>query len=143
MHYVMDDYAVRLDFTRTDGATGESTDEWLMVPLRWQECRFGGRRPYFECPDCHSRLALVLYFRRGMFRCRECAKVTYRSCRERPFDRAIRSARKLRDLLGDDGSRPYGMWQRTYERITAKIDATEAIIDAHERKWRACLGLSR
>ena len=52
------------------------------VELEWSECTYGGRRPWFLCPDCRERVAL-LYLGDGHFRCRHCLRLVYESQRER------------------------------------------------------------
>lgn len=46
------------------------------VPILRTVCNYGGRRPWFGCPNCTARVAL-LYMRRGGFYCRRCAQVAY------------------------------------------------------------------
>lgn len=60
------------------------TGAWMPVTERLQLSRtlstFGGDRPWFLCPNCGSRRA-VLYGVGGWFRCRECHHLTYPSTR--------------------------------------------------------------
>jgi hypothetical protein len=44
------------------------------VPLLWTPCTFGGARPWFGCPRCAKRVAIV-YFRDGRIRKRERARL--------------------------------------------------------------------
>lgn len=48
------------------------------VGLTYTMPRFGGRRPWFTCPACERRCAL-LYYRRGRFACRKCQGLSYAS----------------------------------------------------------------
>ena len=102
------------------------------VALKWRPCRFGGSRPFLICPRC-LRTSLVLYVQGSRLLCRICARVAYASQRERRRERLWRAARKLRARLGEASShvdpipdRPYGMWQRTYDRLVERVEALEA-----------------
>ena len=110
------------------------------VVLERTACPFGGARPWFACPGCGSRRA-VLHCRGGRFRCRACHDLAYASTREAPWERARRRAGKLRDRLGDDAPRlpglvglwpdkPRGMRWRTYARLVGELDAAEGATEA-------------
>ena len=45
--------------------------------LNWTPCNFGGQRPWFICPDCGERAAVLYAFPR--FRCRACHLLVYAS----------------------------------------------------------------
>ena len=47
------------------------------VRLTWTPCNFGGQRPWFICPDCEGRSAVLYAFPR--FRCRDCHPLVYAS----------------------------------------------------------------
>ena len=47
------------------------------VRLTWTPCNFGGQRPWFVCPDCEGRSAVLYAFPR--FRCRACHPLVYAS----------------------------------------------------------------
>ena len=107
----------------------------LRVALDWRSCRFGGSRPFLVCPGC-CRTSLVLYEGGGRLLCRLCVRVTYTSQRGHRRERLWRAVRKLRVQLGQDPShlvslfdsipeRPYGMWQRTYDRLVQRLVAIE------------------
>jgi hypothetical protein len=91
-------------------------------------CRYGGTRPWFECPRCWDRRA-VLYgvANDGRFGCRRCMRLAYASETEDACGRSWRTQRKLAARLGakDDTnphpSRPKGMHRRTYEQILRRI----------------------
>ena len=53
---------------------GELDDE---LPLTWTPCNFGGSRPWFVCPKCGTRAAVLSAFPR--FRCRDCHPLVYAS----------------------------------------------------------------
>lgn len=101
---------------------------------------FGGSRAYFLCPgaDC-GRRSLILYFHRGVFRCRHCHGLAYESQREDAKQRARRRADKLRArfcwpkhriFAPQIVVRPKGMWSRTFDRLRGDAVAAEAIATA-------------
>jgi hypothetical protein len=92
-------------------------------------CRYGGTRPYFECPGvvngraCGRRVA-KLYGHSRYFLCRHCYRLVYASQSEGELDRALRRANTIKQRLGGEPglaypfpSRPRGMWRRTYDRL--------------------------
>lgn len=105
------------------------------ISIEWEDCRFGGQRPFFVCPDC-GRRTLHLYRMPG-FKCRTCHGLSYPSQRERESDRAQRRANRIRVRLGGDPGwtnippRPKGMHWRTYERQIARIVEADAITDCY------------
>lgn len=94
------------------------------VPLLFTPCRFGGCRPWFGCPGCQNRVA-VLYARPGGFRCRACGKVVFASQSEGLIDRAWRRQRKLEQQLSEHLARPKGMREETYLRLLLQIRECE------------------
>jgi hypothetical protein len=93
--------------------------------------RFGGRRPWFLCPRCISRVAL-LYLRGQRWSCRKCCDLAYQSELEAKGHRGQMKARKIRARLGGDWSgfefsdKPRGMHWKTYKRWREKHDAAVA-----------------
>jgi hypothetical protein len=95
------------------------------VSLTWTQCALGGRRPWFRCPTCCRRVAL-LYSSGGLFGCRHCYGLAYASQNENPWLRNIRRTRKIRRRLGGGFSfaeplpkKPRGMHWKTYLRLRA------------------------
>lgn len=91
-------------------------------------CNLGGQRTWFLCSriGCGRRIAVIYDTPKG-FRCRHCARLVYRSTREREYDRMLRRARRVRDRVGGSGNllkdfpdRPKGMHQETYEHFLGK-----------------------
>lgn len=106
----------------------EWKDKSYPVDLDWTACNMGGKRPWFLCPTCGRRVAIL--YCSGIFACRHCQQLTYRSQREAPVCRAIRRADKIREKLGwkpgianPDGWKPTGMHWKTFEKLTAQHDA--------------------
>ena len=134
------DILIRYDGDRPDGLTldyrmrqGEGAP-WEAVrervALDRTACGFGGSRPWFLCPGCAERRA-VLYSVGGRFRCRGCHDLAYGSTREGAYERNRCRADELRRRLGGKAGdflvpwKPKGMHWRTYERIVAEIRARE------------------
>jgi hypothetical protein len=129
---------VRLTYTSAhpwSGATHRS-DYWIALTTTPQP--FGGRRWWFICPK-RGDLVAKLHLPPGAttFASRRAYRLTYKSQRESPNDRAISRAFKLRRKLGSDGGigarirKPKGMRWRTFAREMAKVEAAESICDAN------------
>jgi hypothetical protein len=132
--------SLRLSYSlSTEGGPQRRIDD--RVSLERRPCRFGGARAFFLCPRC-GRSVLNLHLRAGRFTCRECARLTYASRRERERDRHLRAANKLRERLGGEAGalnliaeRPKRMWRRTYARIVAEIERRECFATEELAGW--------
>src|SRR4051794_32173542 len=68
---------------------------------------------------------------------RQAYRLAYKSQRESRYDRAIGRAFEMRSRLGAEGgigdfvAKPEGMRWATFERELAKVEAAEAVCDAH------------
>jgi hypothetical protein len=51
----------------------------------WTPCNYGGARPWWTCPECGRRCAIVYGH---PFACRRCANLAYKSSRSDAFTRA-------------------------------------------------------
>ena len=119
------------------------SDKTQRVGLDFTACNFGGQRPWFRCPSCSRRVS-VLYFRQGVFVCRPCSGLRYRSQSEGPRDRMLRAANKKRDRLGADYgvdkpvNKPKWVHWATFFRLHDQIAnlETSALILAHEELVR-------
>jgi hypothetical protein len=117
------------------------------IRIQWRSCRFGGERPFFECPGVVNgtacrRAVLKLSCAGRYYLCRHCYRLTYGSRNEDQHDRALRRANKIRAKLnGEPGldavfpRRPKGMWRVTYERMFDEVIALESL--AEERLEKA------
>ena len=92
-------------------------------------CTYGGTRPWWLCPSCSRRVA-VLYNLGRLYACRHCHQLVYASQRENANGRARRRADKIRQRLGWEagilnpkGGKPKWMRWRTFQRLTAEHDA--------------------
>lgn len=106
------------------------------VPIRRTACHFGNTRPWFGCPHCWARVA-VLYFRRGGFYCRDCARVAYYSQSEDVCARSWRKQQKAEAKLGKGWARPKGMHAATREKLLATIFRCEDLRDAELARFLA------
>ena len=126
----------RLLFRYTVGVQGsserEDIEEWVSVS--WTSCNYGGGRPWFRCPQCSRRVA-ILYpaGRRFLLRCRHCAKLSYNSQREIRTDRLLRRAQRIWERLdwGRDERgyppKPKGMHWATYDRLVTEAEGLETL----------------
>jgi hypothetical protein len=105
---------------------GESKTQ--RVPLLTTPCNYGNSRPWFACPYCAARVA-VIYMRRGGFYCRKCAGVAYYSQSEDAIGRAWRKQQKAEARLGRGWARPKGMHATTHEHLLEVIFRCEDMRD--------------
>ncbi|MFC1844045.1 hypothetical protein ACFLZ5_04585 [Thermodesulfobacteriota bacterium] len=101
------------------------------IELTQTSCHYGGKRPWFECPTCKNRVA-VLYFCLSHFQCRKCSNLTYPCQKEREVFRLFRKARKIRKQLNASTYweisirvKPKGMHNKTFNRLRCKSIKTE------------------
>ncbi len=122
--------AMVLRYNATSGGERKSYD--YAVGLSWTGCNYGGRRPWFLCPCCGRRVAIL--YGGAMFVCRRCRGLAYESQRETAGDRAIRRADAIRDrlkwepgILNPDGYKPRGMRWRTFWQLKAEHDRLRGV----------------
>jgi hypothetical protein len=121
--YVETDSIV-LDYRyRLAGGDWEPVQEEIV--LDFTACHYGGRRPWFRCPRCQRRVA-VLYSYGSRFQCRHCHGLPYGCQQEANLDRLRRKCWKIRDRLGASRNlfepiysweKPKGMHWATFERL--------------------------
>ena len=133
-----------------DGTEAPKVIEQRVV-LSFVPATFSGARAYFLCPGakCGRRVS-VLYFRRGVFRCRHCHGLAYKSQHEDARQRARRRADKFRARLGWPQQRaltppiavkPKGMWSTTFKRLRGYAIAAELVATAAQvAHWTRLLG---
>lgn len=110
---------------------GQWQDETLPIDLTWTPCNYGGERPWFRCPRCGRRVALL--YGGGIFACRHCHRLAYQCQRESLDDRNTRGIERIRERLGwkpgflsGSGWKPKGMQWRTFWRLHAEHEALVA-----------------
>lgn len=94
------------------------------VPILRTQCHFGGTRPWFGCPGCGRRCA-VLFLRPMGFACNSCGGLSYMSQREGELARGARARNKAASRLCTGSRRPKGMQHATYNAIVERMDAAE------------------
>jgi hypothetical protein len=97
------------------------------LPILRTPCHFGGLRPWFGCPGCARRVA-VLFLRSKGFLCRHCNGVAYASQSDDVLSRAWRRQRKFESRLANNDERVKGMHLATHIKLMASI------IDCAERR---------
>ena len=99
------------------------------VTLETTSCTLGGARPWFRCPACARRVA-VIYGVGRLFACRLCKDLAYASQAEAADDRALRSADRIRKKLGwtpgvahGHAPKPAGMHWLTFRKLCTRHDS--------------------
>lgn len=122
------DGGILLLFSARSPSEYDWVDHPLDVDLSWTSPPFGGRRPWWLCPICRRRCA-ILYSRVDDFVCRACTDLPYTSQCEDAYSRAIRRAHRKWSRLDRFGDRPKGMHQTTYERLLRDALEAEKVAD--------------
>ncbi len=111
---------------RCENQFRESQEYRYAVAIEWTPCNYGGKRPWWTCPDCGKRVAILYGGRK--FACRHCQSLTYKSTRTAPGSEHYARANKVRMKLGwgggvasPMGDRPKGMHARTYLRLLRQL----------------------
>ena len=115
--------ALTLNYTATVGDVRRDVTERLTMVNT--PCAYGGARPWFKCPCCARRVAM-LYLRGGRFACRLCKRVAYSSQSDDALDRLWRRQDKIEKRLAPHWQRPKGMRHHTYARLWAGLMDCEA-----------------
>ena len=112
--------------------SGVLVDRAYHVRLSSTTCTFGGRRYWFLCPasGCGRRVAILYLGGSGIFACRHCSLLAYKSQRETRLGRVIRRADKIRYRLGwvpgilnYPGGKPKGMHGQTFIKLCSDYDS--------------------
>lgn len=131
------DMNIRLRYTT--GRSGEAQHHNYAVRLVRTACHYGGGRPWFLCPCCGQRAAIL--YGGAVFACRRCYGLAYPVQRETEGDRAIRRAEAIRSRLGWEagianqrGGKPKGMHWNTFLKLVSEYDqATRVGLDGIAR----------
>lgn len=126
------EFALRLDYEY--GSPPMSVRE--KVNLWFTACNYGGDRPWFLCPACGRRCAILWGRRR--FLCRRCQGVAYASQKESASSRAIRRVHEIRAKLMVGRGVPvpcipmprYMRYER-YRALVVELAQHEALWSAH------------
>lgn len=112
----------------------------LPIDIEWQPCRFGGFRPWFLCPDC-GRRAAVLYLLHEQPKCVRCRRLAYPSQSLDEFDRSWRRTRKLEARIGCNNFmtevpiKPKWMHWETFAGCVGQLQREQAFRDAIFVGW--------
>ena len=116
--------AVTLDYCYGD--KGEA--KRVVLYLQRTACQYGGSRPWFTCPRCSHRVAVVC-MAGGIWGCRHCLRVRYQSQSEDTIQRTWRRSRKIDARLAGGEDRPHGkpagMRWATFDRLQDELAAIE------------------
>ena len=114
------------------------------IDLDWTApAPFGGQRPWFLCPACTRRVALLYWFGQG-FVCRHCTRRPYASQCETPFDRSIRKVRRSARawVSSHDLTQPINLWDKprgmhwhTFARLVAQEAHAQLAVWHHQHAW--------
>ncbi|MDE2156893.1 MAG: hypothetical protein KGJ32_13535, partial [Xanthomonadaceae bacterium] len=129
--------AVTLDYCHGD--KGEA--KRVVLYLQRTPCQYGGHRPWFTCPRCSRRVAVVC-MAAAIWGCRYCLRVRYQSQSEDPIQRTWRRSRKIDARLAGGEDRPHGkpagMRWATFDRLQDELAAIE-----EKRDLECCLFVAR
>ena len=122
---------VTLTYRYKDGG-GEWRDVRQTVTVTRTPCHYGGSRPWFACPRCYGRVAILYLW--NVPACRKCARLVYPSQADDAMGRSWRRTRKLeKRLSGGTGEwnyrRPKGMRRATFERLREEYWREEQLRD--------------
>ncbi len=97
------------------------------VPVVSTDCHMNGSRPWFSCPKCGQRVAILYSIRASRFICRKCQCLAYPSQSEAVGDRAHRAANNIRRRLGwkvgianPEGDKPKWMHWSTFDKLRVR-----------------------
>lgn len=113
---------------------------WIeyLIPVVHTDCHIKGSRPWFSCPACGRRAAILYSVSAGKFACRKCQRLAYPSQSEAFGDRAHRAANNIRRRLrwkvgiaNPEGDKPRGMHWSTFDKLRARyaVSAQSAFVD--------------
>lgn len=114
-------------YYRTRHHGGDWQDKRYQVAIDWTPCNYGGKRPWWLCPCCGRRVAVL--WGDSTYACRHCQHINYESTRtttsSKPFERADKVRRRLGWCAGvanPAGDKPRGMHWKTYWQHLAKLN---------------------
>lgn len=113
--------------------------EWKSVEqrinLEFTSCNYGGRRPWFTCPGCERRVAILCGYDK-LFLCRHCYQLPYGSQHEDSFSRWIRKREKIRKRAFDDSGyrKRKHLHHATFERLLSEFCELDWLCDSYLEK---------
>ncbi len=120
-----------------DGSGDRHTET---LDISWTRPNYGGERPWWTCPWCSRRCAIVYALGANPFVCRLCASLTYVTAQSDEFSRAMRKSWERRRRLGWElnqpfPSKPKGMHWRKWERLVARYSEAATVGHVAFEKW--------
>ena len=104
------------------------------LALTHSTCHYGNTRPWFVCPDCGRRCAIVYGISvHGMFACRVCQRLAYSIEAECEIGRLTHKLHKLEARLMGSGKGSPKLQTRTLDRLLEQLSGAED-------RWEAILG---
>jgi hypothetical protein len=88
-----------------------------VIGVTWTPCHYGGERPWWRCPVCGRRAAVLYQWR--VWACRRCLRLAYPSTRQDACERLDARARRLGERVGVSGARASelpSLWPRRRPR---------------------------
>jgi hypothetical protein len=94
-------------FATISYADGTGGSHLEVLDITWTRPNFGGERPWWKCPKCCRRCAIVYTLGMNPFVCRLCASLTYVTAQTDGFTRATRKSLELQKRLGWELGAPF------------------------------------
>jgi len=121
-------------------ADGRGDNHAETLGITWTRPNYGGERPWWTCPWCSRRCAIVYALGANPFVCRLCASLTYATAQSDGFSRAARKSVERRRRLGWELGAPFpikpkGMHWRRWERLVAEYSAAAKAAHVALEKW--------
>ncbi len=115
-----------------EGFSGDREPVSIIIKFDWTPCHYGGRRPWFLCPKCGRRVAIL--YGGKYFHCRLCRNLAYPNENESPAFRMLQKANKIKRRLNCEPGvqnrilfKPKGMHQKTFDRLLTQVHMLENI----------------
>ena len=117
---------------------GEATTE--RIGIQWTFCNFGGERPWWTCPHCGRRCAIVYARGAWPFMCRLCASLTHETAQGDALTRARSKSNKCWERLGWQRGetfpqKPKGMHWRTWDRLFVEWSKAASVENDALNAW--------
>jgi hypothetical protein len=124
----------------------EDSMEWCWIEIYlyivFTQPHFGGRVPWFTCPECGRRAAKV-YLTCPRLACRICLNLVYASQAESELDRVLRKLDKLGEKVVIEIGRPVSKPKRMrWHTFSQYYDEYNRLQDAKLQQFQRALALS-
>lgn len=107
------------------------------IEIERTACNYGGLRPWFLCPRCGARRAVLYDGGERVFGCRRCMRLVNTSATEDTLNRGARKMRKLSARLREYDVRPKWKRWKTFEKIYQQRVKTERDLVRRLIRWRS------